>query len=214
MNPRTEPTVIVRSRMDQTVGLLGNDPIPHDHHPHRTDTRPLAIGRFEVYGGKISHAAKIIKKRDSPAENPVYIATNELFGGLNRLSAACGSRVALIAIGTGAFGFLSAASRSFGRLNGSLCLSCNCRLFGVSTAAHHRNGSKNNYEREDLFHHFKSLILDIYQRRKDTDSAGKCKKKIEYFSKGSCFSSKGLQRSTLRCGERLWERSHESVPSE
>ena len=52
---RREAAVVVRARMDQPIDGIGDLAAPHDDHTHRADTRPLAVGRLEIYCCNILH---------------------------------------------------------------------------------------------------------------------------------------------------------------
>lgn len=55
VNRRGERAVIVGARADQAVKRIDHLAAAHHDRPHRTDARPVAVGRLEVDGSEIGH---------------------------------------------------------------------------------------------------------------------------------------------------------------
>ena len=103
-------------------------------------------------------------------KDSVFTCPGRLFHlglGLSLLGAAGGRRIARAAIVVAVVGLFVATGGSLGRNGGSFGFSGS--LFRrIAAAADHRRSGQNNYERQNLFHRFNNLELNIYHRRKDT----------------------------------------------
>lgn len=168
VNPRTKPAVIIGAGMDQPIEGIGDHPFTDNHHSYRTDACSFAVRSFKIDGSKIFHATKIEKKRGPAKQAPFsHIAPRELFSNnlrrLHLFSAASGSRIALIALLSALFALLSTASGGLSRRSGSFSLGSSSRFLCITTAANHRNGGQNNNKRQNFFHRFNRLKLDIYR---------------------------------------------------
>lgn len=58
VNRRCKAAVIVGTRTNQPVNPIDDLPLAHDHDTHRANARSAAVGRFEIYGCKISHMSQ------------------------------------------------------------------------------------------------------------------------------------------------------------
>lgn len=169
-----ETAIIIRIGMDQPIDRIDNPTLAHDHHSDRTDTGAFAVGRFEIYGSKIFHTPRKIRKKGGTSARKsrlhmvvmlklFHLSSSSLSRSLGRAAVALSS-----ALGRAAVALSGALNRSLGRRSFSLSLSS---LVGsVSTAAYHSNGSCNHYKRQNFFHRLNHLRLNIYRGRKITDS--------------------------------------------